>query len=32
MVETPPRNEYNNPNLIHIDWLTARAKIERNQF
>ena len=30
--ETPPGNELSNPNLIHIDWLTARAKIERNQF
>jgi type II secretory pathway pseudopilin PulG len=31
-VETPPGNETNNANLIHIDWLTGRAKIERNQF
>ena len=31
-VETPPGNATNNPNLIHIDWLTARARIERNQF
>jgi type II secretory pathway pseudopilin PulG len=30
--ETPPGNAFNNPNLIHIDWLTARARIERNQF
>lgn len=30
--ETPPGNETNNANLIHIDWLTARAKLERNQF
>jgi prepilin-type N-terminal cleavage/methylation domain-containing protein len=32
IVETPPGNSVNNPNLIHIDWLTARARIERNQF
>jgi prepilin-type N-terminal cleavage/methylation domain-containing protein len=32
VVETPPGNSTNNPNLIHIDWLTARARIERNQF
>ena len=31
-VETPPGNVTNNPNLIHIDWLTVRARIERNQF
>jgi hypothetical protein len=31
-VETPPGNVTNNPNLIHIDWLTGRARIERNQF
>jgi prepilin-type N-terminal cleavage/methylation domain-containing protein len=30
-IETPPGNAVNNCNLIHIDWLTARAKIERNQ-
>jgi type II secretory pathway pseudopilin PulG len=32
VVETPPGNAFSNPNLIHIDWLTARARIERNQF
>jgi hypothetical protein len=32
VVETPPGNATNNPNLIHIDWLTARARLERNQF
>ncbi len=32
VVETPPGNATNNPNLIHIDWLTARARVERNQF
>jgi len=32
LVETPPGNASNNANLIHIDWLTGRAKIERNQF
>jgi prepilin-type N-terminal cleavage/methylation domain-containing protein len=31
-VETPPGNATNNANLIHIDWLTGRAKLERNQF
>jgi hypothetical protein len=30
-IEAPPGNSTNNCNLIHIDWLTARAKIERNQ-
>jgi len=30
--EGPPGNATNNPNLIHISWLTGRAKIERNQF
>jgi prepilin-type N-terminal cleavage/methylation domain-containing protein len=30
--ETPPGNGFSNPNLIHIDALTGRAKIERNQF
>ena len=29
--EAPPGNATNNCNIIHIDWLTARAKIERNQ-
>jgi prepilin-type N-terminal cleavage/methylation domain-containing protein len=29
--EQPAGNSINNCNLIHIDWLTARAKIERNQ-
>jgi prepilin-type N-terminal cleavage/methylation domain-containing protein len=32
VAETPPGNATNNPNLIHIDWLTARARLERNQF
>jgi len=32
LVETPPSNAFSNPNLIHIDWLTARARVERNQF
>jgi prepilin-type N-terminal cleavage/methylation domain-containing protein len=31
-VETPLGNVSNNPVLIHIDWLTARARVERNQF
>jgi len=30
-IETPAGNAVNNCNIIHIDWLTARAKIERNQ-
>ena len=30
-IEAPPGNSTNNCNIIHIDWLTARAKIERNQ-
>ena len=30
-MESPPGNATNNCNLIHLDWLTARAKIERNQ-
>ncbi len=32
LAEVPPGNASNNANLIHIDWLTGRAKIERNQF
>jgi prepilin-type N-terminal cleavage/methylation domain-containing protein len=32
LAETPPGNATNNANLIHIDWLTARARLERNQF
>lgn len=32
VVETPPGNAFSNPHLIHIDWLTGRAKIEENQF
>jgi Tfp pilus assembly protein FimT len=31
-VETPPGNAFSNPNLIHIDWVTGRARLERNQF
>ncbi|HEX4121841.1 MAG TPA: type II secretion system protein [Verrucomicrobiae bacterium] len=30
--ETPPGNETNNPCMIKIDWLTARATIVQNQF
>jgi prepilin-type N-terminal cleavage/methylation domain-containing protein len=30
-IETPTGNATNNCNIIHLDWLTARAKIERNQ-
>lgn len=29
IVENPPNNSINNPNFIHIDWMTGRAKIER---
>jgi len=29
--ETPPGNSTNNYNIIHIDWLTGRAKIERQE-
>jgi prepilin-type N-terminal cleavage/methylation domain-containing protein len=29
--ENPGGNSVNNCNIIHIDWLTARAKVERNQ-
>lgn len=32
LFETPVGNTTNNPNVIHIDWLTGRAKLERNQF
>jgi type II secretory pathway pseudopilin PulG len=32
VVETPVSNAFRNPNLINIDWLTARPRIERNQF
>lgn len=31
MVETPAGNDVNNPNLIQIDWMTARATLLRNQ-
>jgi type II secretory pathway pseudopilin PulG len=30
--ENPPGNDANNPNLIQIDWLTARATLLQNQF
>lgn len=30
-IDFPTGNSTNNCNLIHLDWLTARAKIERNQ-
>jgi hypothetical protein len=29
IIENPPNNSINNPNFIHIDWMTGRAKIER---
>jgi prepilin-type N-terminal cleavage/methylation domain-containing protein len=32
VVETPMGNVSNNANLIHIDWVTGRAKLERNSF
>jgi prepilin-type N-terminal cleavage/methylation domain-containing protein len=31
LVETPPGNDVNNPNLIRIDWMTARATLMQNQ-
>ena len=31
VMEAPPGNDTNNCNIIHLDWQTARAKIERNQ-
>jgi prepilin-type N-terminal cleavage/methylation domain-containing protein len=30
--ENPPGNDTNNPNLIQIDWMTARATLLQNQF
>jgi hypothetical protein len=30
--ENPPGNDANNPNLIQIDWMTARATLVQNQF
>jgi prepilin-type N-terminal cleavage/methylation domain-containing protein len=32
LVSSPPGNETNNPNVIQIDWLTARATLLQNQF
>jgi len=29
--ESPPGNDANNPNLIQIDWMTARATLVQNQ-
>jgi prepilin-type N-terminal cleavage/methylation domain-containing protein len=31
LVETPPGNDVNNPSLIQIDWMTARATLVQNQ-
>jgi prepilin-type N-terminal cleavage/methylation domain-containing protein len=31
VVETPPGNDMDNPNLIQIDWLTGRATLMQNQ-
>jgi prepilin-type N-terminal cleavage/methylation domain-containing protein len=31
LVETPPNNDFNNPNLIQIDWMTARPTLVQNQ-
>jgi len=31
ITETPPNNDINNPNLIQIDWMTARATLVQNQ-
>jgi prepilin-type N-terminal cleavage/methylation domain-containing protein len=30
--EVPPNNSVNNPNVIQIDWVTARATLLQNQF
>lgn len=30
-VETPPQNSVNNQNLIRVDWLTGRARVERGE-
>jgi prepilin-type N-terminal cleavage/methylation domain-containing protein len=32
LAESPPGNDTYNPNLIQIDWLTARATLLQNQF
>ena len=32
LVETPPGNDVNNPNLLQIDWLTGRTTLVQNQF
>jgi prepilin-type N-terminal cleavage/methylation domain-containing protein len=32
LAETPPANDVNNPNLIQIDWMTARATLMQNRF
>jgi hypothetical protein len=32
LAEVPPGNDVNNPNLIQIDWMTARATLVQNQF
>jgi hypothetical protein len=32
LAETPPGNDTKNPNLIQIDWMTARATLLQNQF
>jgi prepilin-type N-terminal cleavage/methylation domain-containing protein len=31
ITETPANNDINNPNLIQIDWMTARATLVQNQ-
>jgi prepilin-type N-terminal cleavage/methylation domain-containing protein len=31
-IATPPGNDTSSPNMIHIDWLTARANVVQNQF
>jgi prepilin-type N-terminal cleavage/methylation domain-containing protein len=32
LVESPPGNDASNPNLIQIDWMTARPTLVQNQF
>ena len=29
--ESPPNNSVNNFNIIHIDWLTGRARVEKQE-
>ena len=31
LIESPPNNSVSNFNIIHIDWLTGRARVERRE-